>query len=473
MINLRNQETNAGPEHSEQNWLITVSLAILAVVALAAALIYTRAIMMPFVVSLFIVALVSPIEDFQVKWLRLPRVIAVIVTLLVALSVITLVSLFVAEASRTIVYTANDYSASFETMAQRFLDQVEHLYPQEEPKPVASPNEPKPAPTPTPAPALTPAPEKATKGESTEKAQPSQAPPEAFELFPVVKDTVAPVILEARPRAAPPAKEPDQVVPAPTAAVTPVATVAAEPAAPPEEETKKKWRIDTQEIVKDLKNYIFNIVTNAFGTIFGMISRVVLVILFVIFLLAGRNPYAKHSQVYVDVVRRIRRYVGTKVLVSAAAGVLIWATFTILGLPLAGVFGVLAFLLRFIPSVGPTIATLIPLPIAVAQFHYAPWPIMLAVLIPGLIQSILGNLVEPKLMGEGLDLHPISVILALSFWGLLWGIVGMLLAAPITAALRIVLMQFDTFRPIADLLAGHFSKPAHPVGGGAAPAVNM
>ena len=66
--------------------------------------------------------------------------------------------------------------------------------------------------------------------------------------------------------------------------------------------------------------------------------------------------------------------------------------------------------------------------------------------------------IEPKLMGEGLDLHPVTILLALSFWGLLWGIMGMFLAAPIMAVLRIVLMQFDTFKPIANLLAGDFSS---------------
>jgi AI-2 transport protein TqsA len=86
------------------------------------------------------------------------------------------------------------------------------------------------------------------------------------------------------------------------------------------------------------------------------------------------------------------------------------------------------------------------------------------VVIPGVIHNLIGNLIEPKLMGEGLDLHPVTILLALSFWGLLWGIVGMFLATPITAAIRIVLMQFDTLRPIANLLAGDFSKPPSAAG---------
>jgi len=221
---------------------------------------------------------------------------------------------------------------------------------------------------------------------------------------------------------------------------------------------KKTPRIDTQQIVKDLKNYVFNIVTNAFGTILGLISSMLFVVIFVLFLLLGRNPYTTHSQVYSDVVGKIRKYVGIKIVVSASTGILVWVTLTLIGLKLAAVFGILAFLLNFIPSIGSIIVTFLPVPIAVVQFQSSPWLIVLVVAIPGGIQNILGNIIEPKLQGEGLNLHPVTILLALSFWGLLWGIVGMFLAAPITAAIRIVLMQFDMLRPIAKIMAGDFTK---------------
>ena len=66
----------------------------------------------------------------------------------------------------------------------------------------------------------------------------------------------------------------------------------------------------------------------------------------------------------------------------------------------------------------------------------------------------IGNALEPKLMGTELNLHPITILLALSFWGMLWGVAGMFLAAPMTAVIRIILMQFDTLRPLGKLLAG-------------------
>ena len=115
-------------ERQEQTWLTTASLVILAAVALATTLIYTRAVMIPFVVALFIVALVSPVEDFLVKRLRLPRIIGILATFLVVMAVIVLVFLLVAQATTIIVLTAGEYSASFAYMADKILEVLPSRY---------------------------------------------------------------------------------------------------------------------------------------------------------------------------------------------------------------------------------------------------------------------------------------------------------------------------------------------------------
>ena len=420
-------------EHKEQSWLITASLVVLAVVALAVVLKYTRAIMIPFVVALFIVALVSSVQDFQVRRLRLPRIVATIVTLLLVLFIISLVFVFVYQAIQTIVSTAGDYSASFAYMANKALESVEYIYREEEPEVPVAPNDTGPTAPNDTAPKVA-----ASTGPPVEAS-----PPGAFEF--VLGDANQPGVLEIRPIPAPPetltdANEPNMPVIGPVEA----------PRRPDAEQI-------VRQIIRDLRNYIFNIATGAFGAIFGLITGVFFVMIFVIFLLVGRNPHVEHSQVYTDIVQKIRRYVGIKVAVSGVTGVLVWAFLKSVGLQLAEVFGILAFLLNFIPSIGSIIVTFLPIPIAVVQFQSSPWLILLVVLVPGVTQNILGNIVEPKLMGEGLNLHPVTVLLALSFWGLLWGVVGMFLAAPITAAIRIVLMQFGTLRPIGNLLAGEFT----------------
>jgi AI-2 transport protein TqsA len=70
----------------------------------------------------------------------------------------------------------------------------------------------------------------------------------------------------------------------------------------------------------------------------------------------------------------------------------------------------------------------------------------------------IGNFIEPRLMGRGLELHPVVVLLALAFWGLLWGVAGMVLAVPIVALLRIVFTRFATTRWLGELLAGHLPE---------------
>ncbi len=82
--------------------------------------------------------------------------------------------------------------------------------------------------------------------------------------------------------------------------------------------------------------------------------------------------------------------------------------------------------------------------------------------LPGIVHLAIGNLVEPRLMGRGLELHPVTVLLSLAFWGLLWGVMGMVLAVPIVAVLKIVLSRLNTTRPLGQLLAGHLPGTERP-----------
>jgi len=419
----------------EQSWLMAASLGILAVVALAAVLIRTRTIMVPFVVALFIVALVAPIQDFQVKRLRLPRFLAVIVTLLLVLFVMAVASIFVVQTVRTIASAAGEYTTSFARMADRLLKPIEYVYRQEEPKPQSTTSP--------------PAQESNSPATPTGRG-PAQKQPVEFELYPLVEDAAKPAVLDVQPRSIPPAEDFNQVLDSKAARPT----AAEHPGRIDTKQIAKDLADSARQVVRNLANHLFTVLRNAVRVIFGLISGTLFVLVFVLFLLAGRNPYAEHSRVYKEVLQKIGRYVGIHAGISTATGLLVWASLTLIGLPLAGVFGVLAFVLNWIPSIGSIIVTLLPIPIAVAEFHNSPVLIVLVIVIPGTIQNLLGNILEPKLLGGGLDLHPVTILLALSFWGLVWGIVGMFLAAPITAALRIVLMQFDVLKPIGNLLAG-------------------
>ena len=194
--------------------------------------------------------------------------------------------------------------------------------------------------------------------------------------------------------------------------------------------------------------------TNA---LLDLLSKSILVLIFVIFLLIGSGGREPLTGVWNEIESNIQRYLATKAALSAATGLLVGLVLSVLGVDLALVFGLFAFLLNFIPSIGSVIATLLPLPVVLVSPEITPLTATLAIAIPGVIQLTIGNALEPKIMGDTLDLHPVVIVIMLIFWGMLWGIPGMLLATPITAVLKILSGRLEQTRPLADLLAGHLT----------------
>ena len=125
-----------------------------------------------------------------------------------------------------------------------------------------------------------------------------------------------------------------------------------------------------------------------------------------------------------------------------------------LGVPLAVVFGMFAFLLNFIPNVGSMISVLLPVPVVFLNPEITTTTAVLAIALPGAVQFSIGNIVEPKVMGHSLALHPVTVLVALVFWGMLWGAVGVILAVPMTSSLKILFDHMEVTRPVGRLLAG-------------------
>lgn len=185
----------------------------------------------------------------------------------------------------------------------------------------------------------------------------------------------------------------------------------------------------------------------------GALTTLFLVLIFAIYLVAGHVPRRERTGLSLEIHERIKRYVVVKVASSVVTGALVGFILAALGLDLAFVFGLVAFGLNFVPSVGAVIATLLPVGVAFVQFDSAV-TIGLVAALPATVQVVLGNVIEPRFLGSALSLHPITVLLSLVFWGMLWGVPGMLLAAPITAVARIVLDRLDATRPVADLLGG-------------------
>lgn len=186
----------------------------------------------------------------------------------------------------------------------------------------------------------------------------------------------------------------------------------------------------------------------------GVMSQGLVVLIFLLFLLMGRDPGEDHPTGYwAEVERGVRRYLQVKVAVSALTGTVVGVVLTVLGVDLALVFAVFAFLLNFVPNVGSIIASLLPLPVVLVS-DLSTLAAVLAIALPAAAQFLIGNALEPRWMGRSLDLHPVVVLLALIFWGTLWGIIGVILAVPVTAALKILLEKAEATAPVARWMAG-------------------
>jgi AI-2 transport protein TqsA len=149
-------------------------------------------------------------------------------------------------------------------------------------------------------------------------------------------------------------------------------------------------------------------------------------------------------------VNDIRRYVVIQTAVSLTAGILAGAWLAILGIDFAILFGLLTFLLNYIPNVGSVVAIVPAAIIAFIQFGIG--RCALAVGGYALIIFIIGNIVQPKLMGQKLGLSTLVVFLSLLFWGSLLGVIGMILCVPFTMLLKFVLERSENTRWIAALL---------------------
>jgi AI-2 transport protein TqsA len=148
----------------------------------------------------------------------------------------------------------------------------------------------------------------------------------------------------------------------------------------------------------------------------------------------------------------IHTYLGVKTAVSFTTALLSYLLMRLVGLDFAEFWALLIFVLHFIPTVGVIVGTLLPTILAAVQFQNLGPFLGIGVGLTAIAQ-LMGNIVEPNLMGETLNLSPLAVIMALIFWGTLWGITGAFLCVPLTVILVIVMSNFESTRWVAVLLS--------------------
>jgi len=185
------------------------------------------------------------------------------------------------------------------------------------------------------------------------------------------------------------------------------------------------------------------------GGLMEFIGETTLVLIFTFFLILGKSKAS--FSLAEDLRRNVNKYVSVKLFTSSLVALVVGAILSVLGVELAFMFGILNFFLNFIPNIGPLIVCILPIPVVLLQFGLG-WKFGVAIGLPILVHFVIGSILDPKLMGYNLNLHPATVLLCLLFWGVLWGIPGMILAVPMTAIFKILLGRYPMTRPLSDLM---------------------
>ena len=150
---------------------------------------------------------------------------------------------------------------------------------------------------------------------------------------------------------------------------------------------------------------------------------------------------------------KLRSYMLVRTVMSIMTGLLVWGFLTLLGLPLAAEWGVIAFALNYIPFIGPFIATIFPTVFAMA--HLPSWQMVLVVFAGlNLIQFLVGSYLEPRYAGSALSISPFVVLFSVFFWSFLWGLPGAFIGVPIVISLITLSDQNSSSRWISDIFGG-------------------
>jgi predicted PurR-regulated permease PerM len=203
---------------------------------------------------------------------------------------------------------------------------------------------------------------------------------------------------------------------------------------------------------------------NAAASIGTSLLAVVQVLVYMGFLLGEQSTMAdkvarlqadaaRHTeirQVVHAIARQIQSYLGVCTVASAIMAGACYALLTFLGVQFAGFWAVVIFLLTYVPTVG-AIGVVFPALMALVQYGTFSAPLIILIVL-GVLHFVLLNVAENLILGQTLNLSPFAIIVALTFWGLVWGISGLFLAVPVTGAIAIVCNHIDDLRWLAILL---------------------
>lgn len=231
--------------------------------------------------------------------------------------------------------------------------------------------------------------------------------------------------------------------------------------------TLDRLGVELPEQTQPEASSLFSIVATSASSLAGVVSNLFLIVLIVVFILAEASGFGDKLRVaigrpsadlgrYTTIVAEVQKYLLVKTLTSAATGGILFVWMALLELDFTVLWATTAFVFNFIPTLGSIIASIPPISIALLQHGPAS---AVAVAVGFLaVNMIIGNILEPRVMGRTLGMSPLVVLLSMIFWGWVLGTVGALLAVPLTMILKITMENSDEFRWLAVLLGPAVKK---------------
>ncbi len=226
--------------------------------------------------------------------------------------------------------------------------------------------------------------------------------------------------------------------------------------------------LEREAMVRELQQYInlTSIVATLAATFTGLAGKSLVVMFYTGFLLYEQRFFDRKIKNMIEdqetensvraILKRIdiniQRYIWVKVLISALTGIFTYTLLKFYNVDFNQFWGLMAFVLNFIPYIGSLLAIALPAIIALIQFNDLSTFFIIGSCL-GVIQITLGSIIDPRMLGDSLNISPIMIIFSLAAWGMIWGIPGMFLSIPILAMVVITLGQFPKTRPIAILLS--------------------
>ena len=218
-----------------------------------------------------------------------------------------------------------------------------------------------------------------------------------------------------------------------------------------------------------IRTFVRDVTISSSNIFLKFLSSAVLVVLFVVFILleanffkekltaAFENRTGRIGRMGNELIQQVTRYLTAKFLISLANGVIFAVGFSLVGLEFAIVWGVIQFLLNFIPTLGSIAAGVIISLFALLQFWPEPAPIIIIIAIILGVNLILGNILDPKIVGDHVGISPLVILVSLSIWGFIWGFAGMVLAVPMTVIIKIACENIPMMEPVSILIGSRKS----------------